>query len=102
MPVYEFICKTAQGKEVRGECKARNEDALAHTLRGPGLILKWCKEKAPDISKTVATHALAKEVAGILHQMGEPRWYNHKPTAKEKYQSLFLFLFLSACGFALY
>jgi len=31
MPIFEFIGMTPQGKEVRGECRARNADDLAAT-----------------------------------------------------------------------
>jgi hypothetical protein len=66
MPIYQFIAKAPHGKEVRGECRAKNLEDLASILGDTGLAIKWCQEKG---GTDAATRALAMQVADVLKTM---------------------------------
>lgn len=102
MQVYEFICKTPQGKEIRGECRAKNADDLEVSLRGTGLTLIFCQKKLIQPESTVATQAFVNEVAIAIRALKEPRRFTFAHSGRDRIQSLLITLFFVAGGAVLY
>ncbi|OGS12670.1 MAG: hypothetical protein A3J70_07385 [Elusimicrobia bacterium RIFCSPHIGHO2_02_FULL_61_10] len=99
VPVYEFICKTPQGREVRGECKAKSVNELNSILGKTGLTLITSQEKILIGHHAIVTPEFAKEIAGVLKMLREPPKFAQKSNFL---QSLLLFLILTAASVLLY
>jgi hypothetical protein len=80
MPIYDYIGKSKDGKEVRGCCEADDYKGLVERVKFEGLFLIWSHERGPNDPAPERSHHAAPPVSTEKPADRRPIDFTHYPT----------------------